>query len=46
MIDTLSFDPTDRYLVIMQFSRNQDTAAVLLQEMIDMFEPDEAEAAQ
>lgn len=43
MFDTLSYDPTGKYLAIVAFSQNQDTAAAVLQEMIDMFEPDEAE---
>ncbi|MBO4297249.1 MAG: hypothetical protein J5602_13975 [Clostridia bacterium] len=42
MYSTLSYDPTDKYLAIVAFSQNQDTAAAVLQEMIDMFEPDEA----
>ena len=44
MIDGLGFDPTGKYLVIMQFSKNQDTAAAVLQELINMYEPAETEA--
>ena len=41
LYDTLGYDPTGKFLCIVAFSRNQDTAAVVLQEMIDIFEPDE-----
>ena len=48
MMEALSYDPTDKYLAVVQFSRNQDTAVAVLQKMIDLFEtPEEAaEAAQ
>ncbi len=47
MFDALNYDPAGKYLAIVQFSRNPDTAAVVLQEMIDMFETGEtAEAAE
>jgi len=46
MREALNYEPEGKYLAIVQFSRNQDTAAVVLQEMLNLFEPDEAEAAE
>lgn len=43
--DAAQFNPTDKYMVIMGYSKNQDTAAAMIQWMIDEFEPDEAETA-
>lgn len=43
--DAAQFYPTDKYMVLMGYSKNQDTAAAMMQWMIDEFEPDEAEAA-
>ena len=50
MYDELSYNPTDKYMVIMLFSQNQDTAAAVMNELINVFEPtqeelDAAEAA-
>ena len=45
--DALLFSQNDKYLVIVQFSKNQDTAAAVLQEMLNIFEPaDGGEAAE
>ncbi len=46
MIDALAYDPTGKYLAIVAFSQNPDTAAAVLQEMIDMYEPEKTEAAE
>ena len=43
MLETLSYDPTDKYVGVVQFSRNQDTAVAVLQEMLNLFETGEAE---
>ena len=43
--DAAQFNPTDKYMVLMGYSENQDTAAAMMQWMIDEFEPDEAETA-
>lgn len=44
--DVLSFDPEGKYMAIVRFSQNPDTAAAVMQEMIEIFEPaaDAAEA--
>lgn len=44
-ISELYFDPTDRYLCMVVFSENRDTAAVVMQGMIDTFTPEETEAS-
>ena len=48
MADAFSYDPEGKYLAVVQFSKNQDTAVAVLQEMINLFEPagGEAEAAE
>ena len=40
--DVAQFPITDKYMVMMAYSANQDTAAAMMQWMIDEFEPDEA----
>lgn len=35
---SMYYNPTGKYLAIMQFSKNQDTAVAVMQEMIDIFE--------
>ena len=44
--EKLSYDPEDKYMAILSFSENPDTAAAVMQEMIEIFEPaaDETEA--
>lgn len=42
-ISELYFDPTDTYLCMVVFSENRDTAAVVMQGMIDIFTPEETE---
>ncbi len=44
--DALSFNPEGKYMAIVRFSKNPDTAAAVMQEMIELFETpaDEAEA--
>ena len=46
MNDALSFNPEGKYMAIVRFSQNPDTAAAVMQEMIELFESpaDEAEA--
>ena len=39
LIDTFSYDTTDKYVCIMAFSQNPDTAAAVVHEMQVMFEP-------
>ena len=41
LYDTFEFDPTDMYVCIVGFSRNQDTAAAVLAEMQTLFETGE-----
>ena len=38
MYQTLNYDPYEKYIAIVAFSRNPDTAAAVVQEMINMFE--------
>ena len=42
--DVFSFSPEGKYLAIVRFSQNPDTAAAVLQEMLVAFAPAEAEA--
>lgn len=42
--DVAQFNPTDKYIVIMSYSQNQDTAAAMVQWMIDTFESNESDA--
>ena len=46
MNDALSFNPEGKYMAIVRLSQNPDTAAAVMQEMIELFESpaDEAEA--
>lgn len=44
--DTMTFDPVDKYMVIMSYSQNQDTAAAVMQSLIDQMEPTPEETAQ
>ena len=48
MISAMGYDPRDKYLVIMCYSKNQDTAAAVMREMMTMFEaePSATEAAE
>ena len=41
LTETFGYYPSDKYLCIVAFSKNQDTAAAVLQGMIDMFTPQE-----
>ena len=43
MIGQLGYDPRGKYLVIMSYSQNQDTAAAVMREMMDMFEAEAEE---
>ncbi len=45
LMETMLFDVTDKYMVIMAYSKNPDTSAVVLQSLIDQFEKDVPEAA-
>lgn len=42
----VNYDPTDKYMVIMQFSKNKDTAAVIMGELIRQTELTEEELAE
>lgn len=42
--DVAQFNPTDKYIVVMSYSENQDTAAAMVQWMIDTFESNEPDS--
>lgn len=41
LYDTFLFNPTDKYMVVMDFSKNQDTSVAVLQSLIDQFDQPE-----
>lgn len=43
---SMYYNPTGKYLAILQFSQNQDTAAAVMQEMIEIFEADASVAEE
>lgn len=45
MWDALSYDYRDKYMVVMTYSQNPDTAAAVMQSLIEQFEPTAEEKA-
>lgn len=41
LFDTFMFNPTDKFMVIMDFSKNPDTSAAVMQSLIDQFDQPE-----
>lgn len=41
LYDTFMFNPTDKYMVVMDFSKNQDTSVAVLQSLIEQFDQPE-----